>query len=70
MVYRTNVDTYSLIGIGFIVVGLLIAYLKRYPLAQVLVLINLGMFLLSIIADWGSPYYLSEVQRELGFRPY
>lgn len=70
MVYRTNVDAYSLFGIGVIIAALLLAHLRRYPLAQVLVLINLGMFLLSIIANWGSPYYLSEVQRELGFRPY
>lgn len=63
-------DPYSLFGIGIILAALLLAYLRRYPLAQVLVLINLGMFLLSTIAAWGSPYYLSEVQRELGFRPY
>lgn len=63
-------ELYGLIGTGVILAGLLLAYLKRYPLAQVLVLINLGMFLLSTIAGWGSPYYLSEVQRELGFRPY
>lgn len=63
-------DAYSLIGIGIIIAALLLAYLKRYPLAQMLVLINLGMFLLSTISAWDSPYYLSEVQRELGFRPY
>ncbi len=63
-------DPYSLIGIGLIAAVLLLAYLRRYPLAQVLVLINLGMFLLSTIAAWNSPYYLSEVQRDLGFRPY
>ena len=70
MAYRARVDPYSLIGIGMIVAVLLLAYVRRYPLAQVLVLINLGMFLLSTIAAWDSPYYLSEVQRELGFRPY
>ncbi len=59
-----------MVGIGIIIAALLLAYLRRYPLAQVLVLINLGMFLLSTIAAWDSPYYLSEVQRELGFRPY
>jgi membrane associated rhomboid family serine protease len=58
-----------MIGIGLISAALLLAYLRRYPLAQVLVLINLGMFLLSTIAAWNSPYYLSEVQRELGFQP-
>jgi membrane associated rhomboid family serine protease len=63
------VDPYSLIGIGVIIAALLLAYLRRYPLAQVLVLINLGLFLLTIISDWGSPFYLSDVQRELAFRP-
>ncbi len=62
-------DLYSLVGLGTIVAVLLLTYLKRYPLAQMLVLLNLGIFLLSTIAAWGSPY-LSEVQRELGFRPY
>jgi len=64
------VDTFSLASIGVIVIGLLLAYLKRYPLAQVLVLINLGIFLLSTIAAWDAPNYLSAVQLELGFRPY
>ena len=67
--YRTNVDLYSLLGTGIIIAALLLAYLRRYPLAQVLVLVNLGLFLLTIIANWGSPYYLSEVQRELAFQP-
>ncbi len=62
-------DTYSLFGIGIIIAALLLAYLRRYPLAQVLVLINLGLFLLSTIADWGSPFYLSDLQRELAFQP-
>lgn len=62
-------DTYSLFGIGIIIAALLLAYLRRYPLAQVLVLINLGLFLLATIADWGSPFYLSDVQRELAFQP-
>ncbi len=61
-------DTYSLIGIGMMAAALLLSYRRRYPLAQMLVLINLGMFLLSTIAAWGSPN-LSEVQIELGFRP-
>lgn len=62
-------DLYSLFGIAVIISALLLAHLRRYPLAQVLVLINLGMFLLSTIAAWGSPYYLSDVQRELAFQP-
>jgi len=60
---------YSLVGIGMILGGLLLAYLKRYPLAQMLVLINLGIFLLCTIASWDSFSFLSAVQSDLGFRP-
>jgi len=63
------VDLYSLVAIGLILGGLLLAYLKRYPLAQMLVLINLAIFLLCTIASWDSFSFLSAVQRDLGFRP-
>ena len=62
-------DTFSLVAIGLILGGLLLAYLKRYPLAQMLVLINLGIFLLCTIASWDSFSFLSAVQRDLGFQP-
>ncbi|MCG7844689.1 MAG: rhomboid family intramembrane serine protease, partial [Methanomassiliicoccales archaeon] len=63
-------DLLSLVCVGLIVGGLVLVYRRGYPLAQSLVLINLALFMLSIISAWGQPsYLLSPIQRELGFRP-
>jgi len=62
------VDLYSLVCLALIFSGLLLAYRKGYPLAQTLVLINLAVFLISVVSAWGAPsYLLSPVQRELAF---
>lgn len=69
MVHGREVDLLSLVGLGIIVAGLVLVYRRGYPLAQSLVLINLAVFMLSIVSAWGQPSFLSPVQRELGFRP-
>ncbi|MCX6650104.1 MAG: rhomboid family intramembrane serine protease [Methanomassiliicoccales archaeon] len=68
MVHRRGVDLFSLLSLAVIVLGLVIAYYKKYPLAQSLVLINLMVFLLTIMASWDTSG-LSPVQTDLGFRP-
>lgn len=59
---------FALVSLGIIAVGLLVAYLRRYPLAQMLVLIQLAVFLVSSLAAWDSSS-MGSVQRDLGFRP-
>jgi len=64
------VDLLSQISIGTIFLGLALCYRRKYPLAHSLVLINLAVFMLTVISAWGQPsYLLSPVQEELGFRP-
>ena len=63
-------DPYSLVSIALILSGLLLAYFRKYPLAQTLVLINLSVFLMSAISAWDLPFYLlSPVESDLGLRP-
>lgn len=63
-------DLYSLLSLGLIFLGLAVAYRSKYPVAHTLVLINLMVFLLTVLAAWDQPsFLLSPVQRELGFRP-
>lgn len=62
-------DLFSLLSLAVIILGLAIAYYKRYPLAQSLVLINLAVFLFTIMAAWDISWGLSPVQTDLGFRP-
>jgi len=69
-VHGRKVDVYSLISVALIISGLLLAYLKRFPLAHSLVLINLMVFLISTLSAWNLPfYYLSPVEADLGLRP-
>ena len=62
-------DPFSLLSMGIIAMGLGLAYGKRYPLAQTLVLIDLAVFLVCAIAAWDHPYLLSPVELELGLNP-
>ena len=63
-------DAFSLISVALIIGGLAIVYYRKYPLAHSLVLINLVVFMLTILsASWGESSYLPSVERYLGFRP-
>jgi membrane associated rhomboid family serine protease len=63
------VETYGLVCLVLIIGGLLLAYVRRYPLAHSLVLINLAVFTVSALSSWGNPYGLSPVELSLGLRP-
>ncbi len=62
-------ETYGLVCLVLIIGGLLLAYVRRYPLAHSLVLINLAVFTVSALSSWGNPYGLSPVELSLGLRP-
>ena len=64
-------DVLSIVSISLVIGGLALVYYKRYPLAHSLVLINLAVFMLTILsASWGeSSSFLPSVETDLGFRP-